>query len=282
MTDAPRMTLDDAVRHMRADPRYADLVRFAYLGADVEDSARRFEASGEFAAVLALAGADVRGAVVVDVGAGTGIAALAFARRGARRVLAVEPDTSDEVGQGALRRLRGDAPIEIVSAYAEALPIADGAADMVYARQVLHHTRDLPRALREAARVLKPGGLLIACREHVVDDEEQLRAFLASHPVHQLAGGENAYSLAAYVSAIRGAGLELTHRLAPWDSVINAFPTAQTDEEVRGWPRARLRARFGAVGGVLAAVPGVAWAVRRRLNAPVPGRMYTFAARRPA
>jgi SAM-dependent methyltransferase len=274
------MSLDDAVRHLRDDPGCADLVRDAYLGPDVEDSARRFAASAEFVEVSRLLGSGVRGGTVVDLGAGTGIASLAFARAGAARVVAVEPDPSAEVGQGAVRRLRGDAPIEIVAAYAERLPLADASCDIVYARQVLHHTRDLGAALAECARVLRPGGRFLSCRDHVVDDEVQLRQFLAQHPVHQLAGGENAYSLPAYLGAIRGAGLELEATLAPWDSVINAFPLARDAAGLREYPRAELRARLGPLGAVVTRLPGAVALYRRRLNRRPPGRMYSFLARK--
>jgi ubiquinone/menaquinone biosynthesis C-methylase UbiE/choline kinase len=43
----------------------------------------------------------------------------------------------------------------------EGLP--DGHFDLVTARMVFHHVDDLPRALRSIARVLRPGGRLIAC-----------------------------------------------------------------------------------------------------------------------
>ena len=239
------MRLDDAVRQLRAEPAFADLVRDAYLGRDVADSARRFAASGEFAEVRALLGTALRRAVVADLGAGTGIASHAFLAHGATRAVALEPDPSDEVGQGAIRRLPGGEAIEIVAAYAERLPLANASTDIVYARQVLHHTRDLAAALRECARVLRPGGIFLACREHVVDDDTQLQRFLAEHPVHRLAGGENAYSLARYEGAITGAGLRLERTLGPWDSVINAFPAVRSGAELRELPRTKLRARLG-------------------------------------
>jgi SAM-dependent methyltransferase len=274
------MRLDDAVRRLRAEPAYADLVRDAYLGRDVADSALRFAGSGEFAEVRELLGAALSGAVVADLGAGTGIASHAFLAHGALRAVALEPDPSDEVGQGAIRRLPGGEAIEIVAAYAERIPLGNASVDIVYARQVLHHTRDLAAALRECARVLRPGGIFLACREHVVDDDAQLQRFLAEHPVHRLAGGENAYSLAQYEDAITGSGLRLERTVGPWDSVINAFPVVRSDTELRELPRTRLRARLGPLGAAAARVPAVVSLVRRRIERPNPGRMYSFLARK--
>ncbi len=120
-----------------------------------------------------------------------------------------------------------------VAAFGSELPLADASVDVVYCRQVLHHLiPDLDRALAECARVLRPGGLFVAVREHVVDDEGQLEVFLAEHPVHRLAGGEHAWSLPTYLSAIRGAGLTIVDELGPWDSIINAFPEVRRPEDL--------------------------------------------------
>jgi ubiquinone/menaquinone biosynthesis C-methylase UbiE len=273
------MKLDEAIRYMRTQPQYAELVRATYLGEDVLDSAERFTASGEFVEVRRMLGDErLRGATVVDLGAGIGISSFAFARQSAKQVYAIEPDPSQEVGYGALVRLRGELPIEVVESYGESIPLPDGVADVVYARQVLHHTRDLPLVLRECARLLKPGGAFLACREHVVDNEEQMKAFLAGHAVHQLAGGENAYSLPQYLQAIHAAGLRLDRALGPTDTVVNLFPFVQTQEEVDRLPEIRLRKRFGAVGAAVAAIPGVSALTRRWMNRALPGRLYTFLA----
>lgn len=47
---------------------------------------------------------------------------------------------------------------EIVQGDAEDLPFADGSFDRVSSNGVLHHTPDMPAALREVRRVLRPGG----------------------------------------------------------------------------------------------------------------------------
>jgi SAM-dependent methyltransferase len=273
------VTIDEAIRSLRQDPRYADLVRDAYLGRDVADSVRRFDASAEFQAVRAILGDRLGGATVLDLGAGTGIASVAFGRAGAGRVIAAEPDESDEVGRGAMARAGAD--FEVIDAVGERLPLPDASVDIVYARQVLHHAQDLERLMAEVARVLRPGGVMLACREHVVDDDGQLQLFLANHPVHQLAGGENAFPLPRYVAAIRAAGLVDLTVLDPWDSVINAFPAVRSAEELGRMPVERLRRRLGALGRLAGAIPGVQQLVWRRIRRPDPGRMYSFIAHKP-
>ena len=276
------MTTDQAIRRLRADPQFADLVRDAYLGRDVADSARRFLESGEWAEVKRILRPRLEAAAVLDLGAGTGIASLAFAAAGAARVVAVDPDPSDEVGRGAAARLARNGEFEIVDGTGEAIPLDDASVDIVYCRQVLHHAVDLPQVLRECARVVRPGGIVLACREHVVDDEEQLRQFLASHPVNQLAGGENAHALATYLSAFAGAGLKIDRVYRPWQSVINAFPVVRTQRELEAIPEVRLARRFGRLGRMAVHLPGVKGLIWRRIYEPGPGRMYSFLAHRPA
>lgn len=59
----------------------------------------------------------------------------------------------------------------------------------VFARQVLHHARNLEMLCREVSRVLKPHGIFIATREHVISKPEDLARFLKKHPLHQFYGG---------------------------------------------------------------------------------------------
>jgi SAM-dependent methyltransferase len=278
---APGISTEEAVLVLRRDPVEAENLRDAYLDGDVPAAARRFFASPELAEALSLVGG-VTGKCVLDVGAGTGIASWAFATAGARRVVALEPDPSDVVGQGAIRSLGREDVIEVVGAWGERLPFQDGEFDVVYARQVLHHANDLAALLAECARVLRPGGRLLACREHVADDEAQLAAFLASHPVHRLAGGEHAYPLATYLGAVEKAGLRLERVLGPWDSIVNAFPSARTPQDVSEEPFRLLRRKYGrALGALAARVPWLLARTRRKLRDRGAGRMYAFLAVRP-
>lgn len=275
------MTVDEAVLHLRSRPEYAELVHHAYLGEDLFEAAERFERSGEFEEVCATLGPLLSGARVLDVGAGSGIASWAFLRRGAARVHALEPDPSELAGRGALKRLLEGCDAEILAAAGEDIPLPDDAVDVVYARQVLHHTRDLAQTLRECARVLRPGGTFIACREHVVDNERDLEIFLAGHPMQPLTGAEHAFPLESYRSAIEEAGLTPMEILGPWDSVINAYPLVRSRSELRSLPRTLLERRFGRLATPLARSRWVVNRIWRRLDRPTPGRLYTFVARKP-
>lgn len=278
------MTTGEAVRYLRTQAQYEEVVRDSYLGEDVRESAERFLASVEFAEVRALLGEHLRGGAVLDLGAGVGIASYAFAQSGAQTVYALEPDSSEIVGRGAIKNLGAEElPIKMIDGFGEEIPLDDDTIDVVYVRQVLHHTRDLPRVMRECARVLKSGGLLLACREHVVEGADELKIFLEQHPLHQLAGGEHAFSLATYTTAIQSANLRIKKVFGPWDSIINAFPEVRTQAELERVPLKILRHKLGGVGGTLAAfVPGMKRLVWQRVKRQTaPGRMYSFLASKP-
>ena len=275
-------SLDDTIRQLQTHEGGRELLRDIYVGDPGTEGGERFLASAEFGEARGLVNGLPRDFVVLDLGAGNGVASYAWARAGARKVLALEPDPGELVGQGALRRLCRGLDVELFSGFAEAIPLKDACVDLVYVRQVLHHTRDLRSALRECYRVLRPAGLLLACREHVVDDAAQLAAFLAAHPVHRLAGGEHAYPLPDYGAAIESAGFANTRVIEPLESLINAFPVARSRQELERLPEAALARRLGAPGRWLASVGPVRAMVWRHLKRPVPGRLYSFLARKPA
>lgn len=275
-----KLSVESAIEHLRKDGVHAKLMEDSYLQADPKAAAERFSESEEFKETWSLIAERTRHGPVLDLGSGRGIASFALARRGAHAI-AVEPDLSSDIGAGAAGRVLQGFDVPVVAASSPRLPFRDSSFSAVYARQVLHHLGSLPEALADIGRVLAPEGLLIAVREHVVDDEKQLQEFLKSHPVHQLAGGEGAFSLDAYVSAIVGAGLVLEAVLGPWDSVINAFPVVRDASELKDYPSIFLRRRLGPLGGWLGKTRAMRWIVWRRLNRSVPGRMFSFIARKP-
>jgi SAM-dependent methyltransferase len=274
-------TAAEAIRTLRARPDMAALIEDSYLDTDTAGYWERFPESAEFAAVRRLIGRDTTGLRVLDLGAGVGMAAYAFARSGATFVCAAEPDSSEEVGYRSLMgRPPDDLRVSIVEAFGETLPFADETFDVVYCRQVLHHARHLDRMVAEMARVTRHGGQVIACREHVVRNRRDLARFLESHPVHAMAGNEHAFRREEYERAFAGAGLQLRMVLRPLESVINAYPRARTDAELAELP-ARWLARFGPAGRLLSGAPGVDTCLRSIAVRRAPGSMYTFLASRP-
>ncbi|MET9364266.1 class I SAM-dependent methyltransferase [Streptomyces sp. NPDC006632] len=95
---------------------------------------------------------------VIEIGAGNG---LNFAHYPAAvsEVVALEPERT--LRQLAVRAaLMAEVPVDVVPGAAEALPVKSEAFDAAVASLVLCSVRDLPRALGEIRRVLRPGGEL--------------------------------------------------------------------------------------------------------------------------
>jgi SAM-dependent methyltransferase len=100
--------------------------------------------------------AGARGKRVLEIGVGVGTDFIRFVRAGA---VATGVDLTEHAVALVRRRVELEGrEAEVLQADAERLPFADGAFDRVYSWGVLHHTPDAARAIREALRVLAPGG----------------------------------------------------------------------------------------------------------------------------
>lgn len=101
------------------------------------------------------------GVAVLDVGSGPGIFARDLALRGAQ-VTALDSAPAMLAGAEEIARAAG---VEIATAAGEAMaiPFPDATFDAAVMVQVLEYVPDAVGALREVARVLRPGGRLLAC-----------------------------------------------------------------------------------------------------------------------
>ena len=133
-------------------------------------------------AVITAAFDPLAGKQVLDVGCGTGVLARSLSDRGAH-VVGVDPN------EEALAVARQTVPTgTFYPASAQALPLADRSFDGVVFLNSLHHVPvpDMPLALREAARVVKPRRPILVIEPlaegsffsvlRLVEDETSVRA----------------------------------------------------------------------------------------------------------
>lgn len=107
----------------------------------------------------ALAGTPLTGAVL-DLGAGSGAMAEG-AMRSHPGIRLTATDLDAAMVRAARDRLSGLPGAIVEQADVTALPFDDGTFDVVTSYLMLHHVIDWPAALAEAARVLRPGGVLV-------------------------------------------------------------------------------------------------------------------------
>lgn len=100
--------------------------------------------------------AETDGLDVLDVGCGQGIDVVRYALGGAR-VTGMDL-TPRHVELAKLHTAAMGLDVTIIEGDAEAMPFPDESFDRVSSNGVLHHTPDMPTALREIHRVLRPGG----------------------------------------------------------------------------------------------------------------------------
>ncbi len=117
-------------------------------------------ASGADLQTLAGELAATPGGNVLDLGCGAGHVSFAVAPHAAT-VTAYDLSTQMLETVAAAARERGLDSIRTQQGAAEALPFADASFDWVLSRFSAHHWHDVPRALAEVRRVLKPGARAI-------------------------------------------------------------------------------------------------------------------------
>ena len=263
-----KMTWEDAVIQLRKEPHNSQLVKACFYDDPLFEACERYHKSTEWVAIQEF----LRGksGVALDVGAGRGIATYALAKDG-WSVTALEPDPSFIVGAGAIREIssNNNLGVTVIEQWGESLPFETGDFDLVFCRQVLHHARDLRQFCGEIGRVLKPGGMLLGIRDHVISNNSELAKFLAKHPLHRFYGGENAFLLSDYVEMIEGAGFRIHKKLNSFASDINLYPSSTSQTKAR-WAK-----KMGLKNGN--SIPDILLRLRGGFDR-TPGRLYSFVA----
>jgi ubiquinone/menaquinone biosynthesis C-methylase UbiE len=191
------------------------------------------------------------GMTMVDVGAGTGWFAVAFAQWFGVRVLAVEPSADMRAmipPHRAVTVLNGDAA---------AMPVPDASTDAGWLSTVVHHIPDLAAAARELRRVLRPGAPVLvrqafpgrADRLTLVRFFPETERALDSYPT--VAQTERAFAAAGFAQvALVAVPQQTAVSLRDYAERVGHARAADTllrsltdDEFTAGWERVRAAAR---------------------------------------
>jgi ubiquinone/menaquinone biosynthesis C-methylase UbiE len=192
------------VRECRRNPKLKNIVIESYLDKDIKTAIERFGKDRNFNKALDIIKRH-GGKNILDFGSGRCLASYNFAKLD-YDVTALEMNTSEECGLGAIKNLK--IRFNVVNGDAENMPFKEETFDIAYCNHVLHHAVSLNRMVKEVAKTIKRGGILIAqsevMRPPLISDKRWRQNFLAA----KCGANEHLYTTFQYIKAFKEAGLK--------------------------------------------------------------------------
>lgn len=164
---------------------------------------------------------------VLDVGAGSGFSSEMLARLG-YDVVAVDPD---RVALGHNRRRpshdsqRIDGTVRVVQGVGEQLPFADRSFDGIVGMNVVHHIPDLPMAIAEFARVIRPGCRAVFSEpglEHLGEPE-------TARAIREFGENDQAFDVLTFMAQARTRGFAHAMLSATVHPLLRLLPLEEVD-----------------------------------------------------
>lgn len=162
------------------------------------------------------------GTSIADIGAGSGFFAVPFARAiepdGWLFAVDLQPEMLDFL-RAKLRDAASPRNLELIAGEATATNLKDASCDLVFLGNVWHELDDRARVLREAARILRPGG-----RVAILDWRNDVPQPPGPPRDHRIGEGETASILEAL-----GWGVSLSTTVGQFSYLIVAAPGVVTE-----------------------------------------------------
>jgi ubiquinone/menaquinone biosynthesis C-methylase UbiE len=169
---------------------------------------------------------NVRGSRVLDLGCGTGRHAIWLAEAGA---VVTAADFSQGMINEAIRKSRGSGVSFLLHDFKQPLPFRNSQFDLLVSGLVLEHVHDLQQFMREARRVIRPGGRAVISAMHPAMFLRGSQARFTDPVSGEIVKpGSMAHTIADFVMAPLRAGL----------SIDDLVETAPDSEFARVYPRA--------------------------------------------
>jgi SAM-dependent methyltransferase len=205
---------------------------------------------------------DVAGKDVIELGCGTAYVSAWLKKRGAARVVGIDP-TPAQLETARRCNEKFGFGLELIEAFGEDVPLPDDSFDVVVSEYGASIWADPYKWIPEAARLLRPGGELVFLRNSTLvilcsPDEDVPAVETLQRPQFgmfrfQWPGGGVEYHLAHgdWIRLLRANGFEILDLIelqAPADAETHQYYAYVSPEWARQWPaeeiwRARLRPR---------------------------------------